>query len=477
MKKTNNNQNQQVTTSDNSQDTRRKKNNQSKGKVVKTAIFGTAFGLCASAIVGLSVALYFADKTVTTHETYQRQMDAVYSRAYYDLLDGASDLGINLRKIGVSNSPRMQQSLLYEVWSSANLAENSLAMFESNDDGILSAQKFVNQLGDYSHTLARKVANGDTLNAEEREKLIKMGDMADVYMRALRNVQNNLDDGKMFVGEGGALEDFTAAFKEFSEPSFDYPEMIYDGPFSDALENRQPVALGDGVITEEVGAKLVDEYLGGVGAKNVEYIGEGNGDIPTFNYSLSLEGMDAFAQISKQGGKLVLFNVATADGAVETVRQDAGPTCQQNALSFADKLGFKDMQVVWSSSMHGECYINLAPVQNGVILYSDLVKVKVRERDSHVIGLDATHYAFNHRERKIAKPTITVEQAQQRLSIPAVSAGRLALIPMGGKREVLTYEFECEQDGTYFVYIDALSGEEANILFVIDDNNLGSRTI
>ena len=115
-----------------------KKNKKGKnGKVVKTAVLGTAFGLCASAIVGLSVALYFADRTVQTHETYQRQMDAVYSRAYYDLLDGASGLGVTLRKIGVSNSPRMQQSLLYEVWASASLAENSLAMFESQDDGIL----------------------------------------------------------------------------------------------------------------------------------------------------------------------------------------------------------------------------------------------------------------------------------------------------------------------------------------------------
>ncbi|MCM1306314.1 MAG: germination protein YpeB [Bacteroides sp.] len=474
MKKT---QNQQVTTSDNSQETKKKRGSQTKGKVIKTALLGTTLGLFASAIVGLSVALHFADKAVVTHETYQRQMDAVYSRAYFDLLDGASDLGINLRKIGVSNSPRMQQSLLYEVWSSANLAENSLAMFESNDDGVLQAQKFVNQLGDYSHSLARKVANGGTLSGEEREKLVKMGDMADVYMKALMRIQDDLDGGKTFVGDDGALEGFTSAFAQFAEPSFEYPEMIYDGPFSDALENRQPVALGDGVITEEVGAKLVADYLDGVDASNIEFAGEGNGDIPTLNYSLSVEGMDAFAQISRQGGKLVLFNIATADGAQQTVKQDAGPTCQQNALAFADKLGFKDMQVVWSSSMRGECYINLAPVQDGVILYSDLVKVKVRESDSHVIGLDATHYAFNHRERKIATPVISVDEAQQRLSIPAVSAGRLALIPLGGMREVLTYEFECEQDGTYFVYIDALNGEEANILFVIDDNGMGSRTI
>ncbi len=467
--------NQNVMTNDNGQERKNKKSRNP--KVIKTAVLGTAFGLCASAIVGLSVALYFADKTVATHESYQRQMDAVYSRAYYDLLDGASDMGINLRKIGVSNSPHMQQSLLYEVWGSANLAENSLAMFESNDEGLLQAQKFVNQLGDYSHTLAKRVANGERLTAEEREKLIKMGDMADVYMKALRNVQSDLDEGRMFVGEGGALEGFADAFKQFAEPSFEYPEMIYDGPFSDALENRQAAIVGE-EINAQTGLKLVADYLGGIGVKNIEFLGEGYGDIPTFNYSLTVDGMDGFAQISKQGGALVLFNLATAEDNVQpTVRQDAGPTCQQNALAFASKIGFENMQVVWSSSMDGECYINLAPVENGVILYPDLVKVKVRERDSHVIGLDATHYAFNHRSRKIPAPIVDVEAAAKSLSIPAISQGRLALIPMGGMREVLTYEFECEQNGTYFVYIDALSGDEANILYVIDDDSMGMKTI
>ena len=44
----------------------------------------------------------------------------------------------------------------------------------------------------------------------------------------------------------------------------------------------------------------------------------------------------------------------------------------------------------------------------------------------------------------------------------------LALIPLDATREVLTYEFECESGGTYFVYIDAMTGEESNILYVID---------
>ena len=447
------------------------------GKVVKTAILGTVLGLSASAIVGLSVALYFANETVQTHETYQRQMDAVYSRAYYDLLDGASDLGVTLRKIGVSNSPRLQQSLLYEVWASASMAENSLAMFESEDDGFMQVQKFVNQLGDYSQTLARRVSNGTPLTVEEREKLIQLGDMADAYMNALQQVQSSLDEGKVFVGDGGALEGFTSAFAQFSDPAFEYPEMIYDGPFSDALENREPIALTGDEISAQTGVEFISDYLNGYEVSGVEYIGEGYGDIQTYNYSLTVDGADAFIQLGKSGGKVVSFNMATTGDTAQAVKQDAGPTCQQNAIAFAKKLGFNNMQVVWSSSMHGECYINLAPVQNGVILYSDLVKVKVRERDSRVIGLDATHYAFNHRERQIPTPTVSEEQAKKRLSIEAVSNGRLALIPLHGAREVLTYEFECEQNGTYFVYIDALSGDEVNILYVIDESGMGSRTI
>ena len=95
-------------------------------KVVKTAVLGTVLGLFASAVVGLSVALYYAQTSVNTHEAYQRQIDAIYQRAYFDLLDGASDLGINLRKISVSNSKSMQQSLLYEIWSASELAAGNL---------------------------------------------------------------------------------------------------------------------------------------------------------------------------------------------------------------------------------------------------------------------------------------------------------------------------------------------------------------
>ena len=145
-------------------------------------------------------------------------------------------------------------------------------------------------------------------------------------------------------------------------------------------------------------------------------------------------------------------------------------------IAYAEKLGFHDMRTVWSSSADGECVVNLAPVQDGVVLYPDLVKVKLSESDSRVIGFDATHYAFNHKPRELASPALTSQQAESRLSVPPVREGRLALIPMRGTKEALCFEFECESGGTYFVYIDALTGKEANILYVIDSESQGMRT-
>lgn len=442
-------------------------------KVVKTAVLGTVLGLFSCAVVGLSVALYYAQTSVNTHEAYQRQMDAIYQRAYFDLLDGASDLGINLRKISVSNSKKMQQSLLYEVYNAAELASSNLATFKSDDDGVLKAQKFVNQLGDYSHTLAMGLANGKELSGEDRQLLFKMGEIADVYQKSLESVQTNLDDANLELTDEGALDVFVQSFSSFSEPSFEYPEMIYDGPFSSALENRETKGLVGDEITKEQGVAIVKAKLATLNPTDVEFAGEADGDIKTFDYTVKVNGESAYVQIARKGGMLISFN-ASADLQSAAI-VEASETCHKRALEFAKSVGFDDMEVVWSSSSDGECVINLAPVQNGIVLYPDLVKVKVRQSDNSVIGFDSTHYAFNHCTRNLDQPSISLGEATKVVSLPSVRDGRLTLIPLRETSEVLAYEFECHQNGTYYIYVDARTGEEVNILYVIEDS-LGSRT-
>lgn len=437
-----------------------------KSKIVKTAALSTVIGILASAVVGLSVALYFSQQTVATHKAYQKQMDAVYFRAYYDLLDGANDLGITLRKIGVSNSAKLQQDMLCRVRLVAELAEDDLSAFEIQGDGVMNARKFINQLGDFSHSLALKLASGEKLSASDKQTLFKLSKVADVYRVALENAGNAVKDGKTFTS--GALDVFGGAFDTFSEPSLDYPEMIYDGPFSSALEGREPQGLVGDEISQDRAQAVLQEIFKPQHIRNVAFLGEGNGDIKTFDFTFESDAGSSFAQIARKGGMLVDY-VTAPEQTQNASATEAHVTCQRAAIDFASQAGFCDMQVVWSSSEGGECVVNLVPMQDGAILYPDIVKVKIRESDRMPIGLNSSHYAMNHRTRHILPPRVPQSVARGVVSLDNVSQGRLALIPLRESAEVLAYEFECQQDGTYYIYVDAHTGEEVNILYVLDD--------
>ena len=67
--------------------------------------------------------------------------------------------------------------------------------------------------------------------------------------------------------------------------------------------------------------------------------------------------------------------------------------------NFANNIGFENMESVWVEVHENVAYINLAPVENGVIMYPDIVKVKVDLTSQEIIGFEAVNYAFNHVER------------------------------------------------------------------------------
>ena len=173
--------------------------------------------------------------------------------------------------------------------------------------------------------------------------------------------------------------------------------------------------------------------------------------------------------MSSKGGKVINYSLTATSESDKEIAKNAGET----AVAFAEQMGYKNMQVVWTASSHGHTYVNLAPVEEGIILYPDLVKVKIDNESGVVIGFDSAHHAYNHHRRKLDKPTIGEGDARDNLSISPIAEGRLALIPESGGKETLCYEYQCEHEGAYFVYIDALTGAETEILYVIDDAEQG----
>ena len=138
------------------------------------------------------------------------------------------------------------------------------------------------------------------------------------------------------------------------------------------------------------------------------------------------------------------------------------------AEEFAKKLGVKNMFSVWTQKVGNVMYVNLAPIENKVIHYSDLIKVKVERSSGDIIGWEATNYATNHQSR-IFKSKISFAEAEKKInSILTIKERNYTIIPDKYVGEVSAYEFICTwQNYTYYIYINSETGAEANILRVI----------
>ena len=115
--------------------------------------------------------------------------------------------------------------------------------------------------------------------------------------------------------------------------------------------------------------------------------------------------------------------------------------------------------------------MNLVYEENDIIYYNDMVKVKVHAETGKVVGFDSLSYAYNHTQRDTSEPLISEEIAKTKVfGEMAIQSIRLAVVPKD-QAEILTYEVFGEiGEKKYFFYIDAKSGEETNILCVIDSD-------
>ena len=147
-------------------------------------------------------------------------------------------------------------------------------------------------------------------------------------------------------------------------------------------------------------------------------------------------------------------------------------TANSIAQNFAKKIGFNNMYAVWSQVTGSVLYVNLAPIENHIIFYSDLVKVKVDLGSGSVFGMEATNYATNHIDRNFTSSIGLVDAMQKLNPELEVIEKNYCIIPDTYVGEVSAYEFICKwKNYTYYIYLDSNTGEEVNILRVINTTN------
>ena len=435
----------------------------------------SVIGVFLIIIVILGVLLY--QKQVQARQTSEN----TYNMAFYELVDYVENVETYLAKSLISTTPQHGAETLTNLWREANMAQTYLARLPIESQELEKTQKFLNQVSDYSYSLSRKNIYDESLNEEDLNNLKDLHN----YSVELENILNQLSEdinlGRIKWGELTKKGNVAFAqqvsteskdgFSSLEENFHEYSGLIYDGAFSEHLTNEEKKGLTGEDIDEESAKGVVVSLLGNEKIKDISSLGlSENATIPAYTFSIKTnDDKNINVSISKKGGHIIYMNY-DREVNLEILSQEEA---NNKGKEFLNNHGFENMQETYYLKQDGIMTINYAYNQNGVIMYPDLINVKVALDNGEILGIETTGYLNNHTQRNIEKKVISKDDAKKTLNKQLnIESEGFACIPTEWKTEILCYEFKGKVDDKEFlVYINAENGKEEDILVIKNTPN------
>lgn len=414
------------------------------------------------AIISLSVSLGIIDHK---RRSANAQLNNIYEKSYSETMTSLDTISTKLSKVSVLEGTKLRQQLLNDIWRECGIASSNLSQMAEGSDNLNEAIRMLNQIGDYCQYLGRKIPTTQ-LSDTELGHMESFGKAVSHLNTSLASVQESLVKGdKIDSSILSNLSAVTDTIGNIDYSSVDYPELIYDGPFSNGLDDRETKFLnGKEEISMQRGIELVGQYF--AGSSNIASAGESEEPVPSFIYNFQYNGREGTVYISKNGGYVVQFDsYCEVTDPVLTENE-----CVEKAKEYMTQLGYSNMEPVWVSNNNSTVYINFAFTdENEIVYYPDLIKIKVCSDTGHMVGVEAVNFIYNHIERDL-----TIPESLDHISIPIsleVESKRICLIPTDWNKEILCYEVVANKnDHTFYIYYNLETGDEERVLLVIDDD-------
>lgn len=403
---------------------------------------------------------------IITSSTYSTQLENLYKRSFYELSSNINDLEVDMSKLVAVNDINTKREVLTNIYNSCTMANNNISNLPIGNYKIEKVNSFINTMGGYAYSLLTKVNNGEKFSEYDYEKIEELHSASLTLMAEYNQYISTLSFDYRIIDDVDFSSDSSGYNAGFTDSTASkVPTLIYDGPFSDSVLNKEIKGLDDVEISKDEAEKIIVDKMGWLGINKLTYINETSGDFYTYNFTVELKSLVMYVQVTKMGGVIVDI---TGYGSGGSNNLDTNRAISL-AEDFATKLGYEQVKQVWYAENGNLVYVNLAPIVNGVIYYPDLVKVKVDKTLGQVVALEGKNYCYNHVSRQVGNINLTFEQAQNKLSKGlTVTERNFAIIPNKFVGETLTYEFICSwKDYVYYIYIDVETGEEVNVLRVV----------
>lgn len=397
-----------------------------------------------------------------------------YIRALEDLSAAADNINNTLEKQLYSGTSAQQAVLANKLFTQAAAAKSSMSQLPMQELSLENTYKFLSQVGNYAQSIAEHTDDTDKLSKDDYNNLKALHQYAQKLSDKLWEIEQAVACGEIDISE--VSDDYidrsspmiTEGFTEFEEGFSSYPTLIYDGPFSDHIMQKEPEMTKN---AEPISRKKALERAAAalnVSANDLTEIVDQEGQLPCWLFSDKDHSLSC--AVTKQGGYVSYFLRARQPDKADISVEEA----VDKSKAFIEDAGYKNMKVTYYERVQNTVVVNFAYAIDGVTCYTDLMKVTVAMDDGEILGFDAAGYIVNHQKRSFPDKVISVKECEKQLSpyLKCESRGQ-ALIPTDGGGEVYCYEYKCSApDGRHIlVYINARTGKEEQILILLESED------
>ncbi len=392
-------------------------------------------------------------------------------RALTQLGTYLDDISLNLQKCMYCNGESMLADVSADLWRSSASAKESLSEITDENTEISGVYKFLSQVGEYTISLNKRLAQGEKISVEETKNLTKLLEYAEKLSKNINYLIEQEENGlvdfeeiKSTLQEGNSERMYLGKeLNDATQSLSDYPTLIYDGPFSDHIMNKKSSVTESMQKVTEAQAKDEAARFLGIKSSELHFLSKTQNNMSTYTFY----NAEYTVSVTQNGGIVSSFMTSGFASQIELSYEEA----IKKATEFLKKQGYDKIKESYYSTTDGICTINFSYYENGITYYTDLIKVSVALDTGEITAFDATGYLMNHHKRTIPKKVKYTITEGKKLINPSleVLAYKKAFIPTDWESEEYVYEYRCRdnKDNEVLIYIDPVTGDEKDILILL----------
>lgn len=378
-------------------------------------------------------------------------------------------------KIGTSlamNSPERISSQFVDIWSLTSSAQTNVSQLPLSLLPFHKTNEFLSSISDFTYQTAIRDLDDSPLTDEELKKLEHYYEQAAHIKDELRQAQhlaltNNLRwmdvELALVSSDERAENSIIDGFQTVENTMGEFTDGTVGAELIKPKEKKYAFKHITGENKSEQDIMDISKKMFNLeNQEDISITKSGPGSkVPNYNVSYHTASENVFMDITEKGAHPVTILV---ERPVEEKKISLNDGLLK-AEAYLKKFDYTDMQMVESKQFGNVGMFTFLYMLDGVKVYPDKITVKVALDNGDILGLNATEYLKNHRERTIDKPTLSKVEARRFVNEKVeIQEQHLAVIENNIQEEVLTYAMlGVLGEETYRIFINAFDGAEERV--------------